>query len=147
MMEIVLGDGQEPAKPFAARGVMLEQFDTGMAKGNLDHHEGQVDDQRGQLHGNDQEPQGKKHCEQCRFQIAKGKNSIGGGRDGLMVGPMKPDKRANVQQPMSVARMANGNTLVTTQQPWPGRAYELDRKGQVVKDLALQLYASRAYRR
>jgi outer membrane protein assembly factor BamB len=54
---------------------------------------------------------------------------------------------SNVVQPMSAARMANGNTLVTTQNPWPGRVYELDRKGAVVKELPMQFYASRAYRR
>jgi HEAT repeat protein len=54
---------------------------------------------------------------------------------------------ATTIQPMSVQRLANGNTVVTTQNAWPGHVLELDRKGQVVKDVTLQLYASRAYRR
>jgi hypothetical protein len=54
---------------------------------------------------------------------------------------------AGVMQPTSVQRLHNGNTLVTTQNVWPGHVVELDRKGQVVKDIAVQLYASRAYRR
>src|SRR5205085_639285 len=49
---------------------------------------------------------------------------------------------ATVQAPGAVSRLTNGNTLVTTQQ-WPGRVYELDRKGQIVKEMACQLYASR----
>jgi HEAT repeat protein len=54
---------------------------------------------------------------------------------------------APVVQPIAVARLPNGNTVVTAQNAWPGHVTELDRKGQVVKDIALQLYASRAYRR
>jgi hypothetical protein len=54
---------------------------------------------------------------------------------------------AGVVQATSVSRLHNGNTLVTAQNVWPGRVIELDRKGQVVKDIAVQLYASRAYRR
>ncbi len=50
-------------------------------------------------------------------------------------------------QPMSATRLPNGNTLVSTQQPWPGKVLELDRKGQVVKEMAVQFYTVRARRR
>jgi len=53
---------------------------------------------------------------------------------------------STVQAPGAVSRLPNGNTLVTTQQ-WPGRIYELDRKGQIVKEMAPQIYTSRARRR
>jgi HEAT repeat protein len=53
---------------------------------------------------------------------------------------------ANVMQPMSATRLANGHTLVTSQQ-WPAKVIELDRTGKQVAEFTTPNYVLRARRR
>lgn len=52
----------------------------------------------------------------------------------------------DVQQPISAARLPNGNTLVSSQW-WPYKIFELDKTGKVVWEYQSQNYAGRVRRR
>src|SRR5262249_34415247 len=53
---------------------------------------------------------------------------------------------ATVQQPMSAARLPNGNTVVASQS-WPYKLYELDKTGKQVNEVQTNTYAYRIKRR
>ena len=97
MVEIVVGVGDQPTEPFASFGPLRKQLDSGMTKDVSNHHEAYRDNQCGQLHWRNQQPERQKKSMYRRFQSSKGITGIGSGRDGLVVGAMKTRKPAKVK--------------------------------------------------
>ena len=72
-----------------------------MSQGISRQQEGKPDRQSEQLRGDREEPERHEKTEQQRFRCVEGETGIGGGRNGLVVGPVKPHKKQTVMhQPM-----------------------------------------------